>query len=57
MHAYVDGMKLRRKYENMADRIIDNDAAKPFNILSAYFMTIAMTNPPNACKTSMERVT
>lgn len=30
------------------DRMIEMDVAKPFRILSAYLMTAAMTNPPNA---------
>lgn len=30
--------------------MIEMDVAKPFRILSAYLMTAAMTNPPNAYK-------
>lgn len=37
------------KYENMTDKIMDNEAAKLFKILSAYFMTMATNIPPYAC--------
>jgi hypothetical protein len=29
---------------------MDNDVANPFKILSAYFITVATTRPPIACK-------
>ena len=31
------------------DRMIDNDVAKPFRILSEYLITTAVTNPPKTC--------
>jgi len=33
----------------MQDSTIDNDVAKPFSTLSAYFTTIATISPPAAC--------
>ena len=38
----------------MDERTIDNAAAKPFKMLSAYFMTAATTNPPRAFRVGRE---
>jgi len=39
---------LRIKYEATEERIIEMDVANPFTILSAYFITAAITKPPRA---------
>jgi len=47
----VFGIKsCRKKYETIDDRIIEIEVANPLRILSAYLITAAITNPPNALK-------
>lgn len=42
-----DGSKSPRKnHDANDDKIIDNETAKPFKMLSAYLTTNAITNPP-----------
>lgn len=47
---YPVGLKsFRRKYEMRVETMIDTEVANPFRMLSAYFITTAMTSPPTAC--------
>ena len=46
---YLFGTKsFKQQNEIIEDNIIDRDVPKPFNILSAYLITAATTNPPIA---------
>jgi hypothetical protein len=46
---YLFGTKsFSTKYEIIDERIIDNEVANPFKILSAYLITAAIVKPPTA---------
>jgi len=38
------------KYDTSEERTIEREVAKPFRILSAYFITAATIRPPAACE-------
>ena len=38
----------KKKYESTEDMTIDTAVAKPFKMLSAYFITVATMSPPIA---------
>jgi hypothetical protein len=40
----------KNKYDTIDEKTIDIDVANAFIILSAYFITKAITKPPNAAK-------
>lgn len=46
---YLVGTKsCNQKKDINVERIMDNDVANPFKMLSAYLMTAAITRPPRA---------
>ncbi len=46
----------RTRYEIIEERMIDSEVANPFKMLSAYFITAAMTKPPHAFKLHDKKV-
>ncbi len=45
----------RKKYETTDDKMIEIEVAKPLRILSAYLITAAITNPPNALRIIIDK--